>query len=90
MIRSSAGSELLDWCTIVGTPRTGIPRNTVSTNPRLVAVAYFMLYTSTQVVLTALHCGVAALAATVPTPLSPPARVSTPAAASTLLLMDMT
>jgi hypothetical protein len=36
------------------------------------------------------HCGVAALAATVPAVLSPPARVSTVAAASTLLLMDMT
>ena len=42
-MRSSAGSELLAWCTIVGTPRTGIPGNTVSTKPRLVGVAYFML-----------------------------------------------
>ena len=43
MIRSSAGFELLAGRTTVGTPRTGIPRNTVSTNPRLVGVAYFML-----------------------------------------------
>ena len=43
MIRSSAGSELLAWCTIVGTPRTGIPNSTVSTDPRLPGVAYFML-----------------------------------------------
>ena len=42
-MRSSAGFELLAGRTIVGTPRSGIPRNTVSTNPRLVGVAYFML-----------------------------------------------
>src|SRR5271165_2237261 len=87
MIRSSAGFEPLAGRTSVGTPCTGMPMNTVSTQPRLVAVAYFALYTSTQPLP---HCGVAALAATVPIPLSPPARVRTPAAASTLLLIDMT
>ena len=50
-------------------------------------MAYFALYTSTQ---PPPHWGVAALAATVPIALSPPARVSTAAAASTLLLMAMT
>src|SRR5580698_947434 len=87
MIRSSAGFEPLAGRTSVGTPCTGIPRNTVSTQPRLVAVAYFALYTSTQPLP---HCGVAAPADSVPAPLSAPARVRTPAAASTLLLMDMT
>jgi hypothetical protein len=33
--RSSAGSVLLALCKIVGTPATGIPRNTVSTKPGL-------------------------------------------------------
>jgi len=42
-MRSSAGFELLACCTIVGTPRSGIPKSTVSTNPRVVGVAYFML-----------------------------------------------
>ena len=48
MIRSSAGFEPLAGRTSVGTPRTGIPRYTVSTQPRLVTVAYFALDTSTQ------------------------------------------
>jgi hypothetical protein len=85
-MRSSAGFEPLAGRTSVGTPCSGIPRNTVSTNPRLAGVAYFMLYTSMQ---PPPHCGVAALAATAPTVHSPLARVSTPAAASTLRLMDM-
>ncbi len=81
-VRSSAGFEPLAGLTIVGTPRSGIPKSTVSTNP-----GYAALLGVRQLLP---HCGVAALAATVPAALRPPARVSTAAAASTLLLMDMT
>ena len=42
-MRSSAGFELLAGRTSVGTPRSGIPRNTVSTKPRLVGVANLAL-----------------------------------------------
>ena len=67
--------------TIVGTPRRGIPKSAVSTNPGYAADSGVRQLLA--------HCGVAALAATVPAALSPPFRVSTAAAASILLLMDM-
>ena len=58
------------------------PNSTVSTNPGYAALSGVRQLMP--------HCGVAALAATVPTVLSPPTRVSTAAAASALLLIDMT
>src|SRR5271165_922668 len=81
-VKSSPGFQPAAGLTIVGTPRSGIPKSAVSTNPgyaALLGVRHLLA-----------HCGVAALAATVPAALSPPARVSTAAAARTLLLMDMT
>src|SRR6266851_10490760 len=86
-MRSSAGSELLARCRIVGTPAAGIPRNTVSTKPGLVGVPNSLLKISMQALP---HCGVAALADSVPTVLTPPTTVSVAAAVSSLLLMDMT
>src|SRR5258708_444196 len=81
-MRSSAGSELLARCRIVGTPGAGIPRNTVSMKPGPnLALKIWMHFWA--------HCGVAALADSVPAVLRPPARASVAAAASTLLLMDM-
>src|SRR5260370_24530731 len=80
-VKSSPGFQPAAGLTIVGTPRSGIPNSAVSTNPgyaALLGVRHLLA-----------HCGVAALAATVPAALSPPARVNTAAAASILLLMDM-
>src|SRR5271165_3930011 len=81
-VKSSPGFQPAAGLTIVGTPRSGRPKSAVSTNP-----GYAALFGVRQLLA---HCGVAALAATVPAALSPPARVSTAAAASILLLMDMT
>jgi hypothetical protein len=89
-MRSSAGSELLTRCRIVGTPTAGIPRNTVSTKPGLVGVPNSLLKISMQVLPPWVHCGVAALADSVPTVLTPPITVSVAAAVSSLLLIDMT
>jgi len=66
------------------------PESTVSMKPGLAYVPNLALKIWMQVGLTWLHCGVAALADSVPAALRPPAMVSAAAAASTLLLMDMT
>src|SRR5271157_586051 len=84
-MKSAAGSVLLARCRIVGTPAAGIPRNTVSMKPGLAGVPNSLLKIWMQF---SSHCEVAALAASVPTVLRPPAKVSVAAAASTLLLME--
>src|SRR5271165_367568 len=81
-VKSSPGFQPTAGLTIVGTPRSGIPKSAVSTNP-----GYAALFGVRHLLA---HCGVAALAATVPAALNPPARANTAAAARTLLLMDMT
>src|SRR5260370_41583282 len=86
-MKSPVGSELLARCTIVGTPAAGIPRKTLSMKPGLAYVPNILLKIWTQALP---HCVVAALAGSVPAVLRPPATVSAAAAASTLLLMDMT
>ena len=43
LVRVMGWLKLLAGRTSVGTPRSGIPRNTVSTKPRLAGVANFML-----------------------------------------------
>ena len=80
-VKSSPGFRPAAGLTIVGTPRSGIPKSAVSTNP-----GYAALLGVRQLLA---HCGVAALAAPAPAALSPPASASTAAAASILLLMDM-
>ena len=87
MMKSPAGSELLARCTIVGTPAAGIPRKTVSMKPGLAYVPNLALKIWMQAWP---HCGVAALAGSVPAVLRAPVMVSVAAAASTLALMDMT
>src|ERR1700730_6107033 len=86
-MKSPAGSELLARCKIVGTPAAGIPRKTVSMKPGLAGVPNLALKIWMQAWP---HCGVAALAGSVPAVLRPPAMVSAAAAASPLVLMDMT
>src|SRR5260370_22867560 len=90
MIMSPAGSELLVRCRIVGAPANGSPRNTLSTKPGLAYVPNTLLKIWMQVLPFWLHPGVAAFAGSVPAALRPPITVSAAAAASTLLLMDMT
>lgn len=85
-----AGLELLMRCRIAGTPANGSQRNTLSTNLGLAGVPNRLLKIWTQVLPFWLHSGVAALADSVPTVLTPPTTISVAAAASTLLLMDMT
>src|SRR6266849_6463705 len=72
-MKSPVGSELRARCTILGTPATGIPRNTLSMKPGLAYVPNLALKIWTQALP---HCVAAA--------------VSVAAAASTLVLMDMT
>src|SRR5260370_31175245 len=80
-VKSSPGFQPAAGLTIVGTPRSGIPKSAVSTNP-----GYAALLGVRQLLA---HCGVAALAATVPAALSPPARVNTAAPATLLRWTSM-
>src|SRR5215217_5991109 len=83
---SPDGLELLGRARIVGWPTVATPWNTVSTKLGLAFVPNFALKIWMQF---GPHCGVAALAESVPTVLRPAATVSAAATASTLLLMDM-
>src|SRR6516225_374851 len=82
-MKSPVGSESLARCTIVGWPGAAPPWNALSTKPG----PYILLKIWTQALP---HCVVDAPAGSVAAALRPPARISPAAAASTLLLMDMT
>src|SRR5215204_7111194 len=86
-MKSPAGLELLGRARIVGWPTRATPWNTVSTKLGSALVPNFALKIWMQF---GPHCGVAAVAGSVPTVLRPPATVSAAATASTLLLMDIT
>src|SRR6516164_4085782 len=81
-MKSPVGSELLAACKIVGWPAAGSPWTALSTKPG----PYSLLKIWTQALP---HCVVDALAGSVAAVLRPPATVSVAAAASTLVLMDM-
>src|SRR6266536_2336666 len=81
-MKSPVGSELLARCKIVGWPAAGSPWTALSTKPG----PNILLKIWTQAVP---HCVVDALAGSVAAVLRPPATVSAAAAASTLVLMDM-
>src|SRR6516165_5760809 len=82
-MKSPVGSESLARCKIVGWPAAGIPWNTLSTKPG----PNILLKIWTQALP---HCVVDAPAGSVAAALRPPATVSAAAAASTLVLRDMT
>src|SRR6266849_401750 len=86
-MRSPAGLELLGLARIVGWPACATPWNTVSTKLGWAGVPNTRLKISMQC---GPHCGVAALAGSVPAVLRPPAMASVAAAVSSLLLTDMT
>src|SRR3954453_16111829 len=85
-MRSPAGLELLGRARIVGWPTLATPWNTVSTKLGLAFVPNLALKIWMQC---GPHCGVAAVAGSVPTVLRPPATVNIAAVASTLRLWDM-
>src|SRR5215213_6619554 len=85
-MKSPAGLELLGRARIVGWPTVATPWNTVSTKLGLALVPNLALKIWMQF---GPHCGVAALAESVPTVLTPPTMVSIAATASTFLLMDI-
>src|SRR5918911_3747146 len=84
---SPAGLELLGRARIVGTPATGIPRNTLSTNSGLVGVPNLALNTWMQC---GPHCGVAADAGSDAAALAAKNTTKVAAAASNFFWMDMT
>src|SRR3974390_960726 len=86
-MRSPAGLELLARPRIAGWPSFATPWRTLSMKLGSGAVPNLGLNTSMHL---GPHCGVAALAESVPAALAPPTTVSAAAAAaSTLLLTDM-
>ena len=86
-MKSPAGLELLGRARIVGWPTLATPWNTVSTKLGLAFVPNLALKIWMQF---GPHCGVAAVAESVPTVLRPAATVSVATTASTFLVMDMT
>src|ERR687884_336078 len=84
---SPAGLELLGRAKIVGTPATGSPRNTLSTNLGLVGVPNLALNTWMQC---GPHCGVAADAGSDDAALAAKNTTKLAAAPNTLFRMDMT